>query len=683
MSGQERAPYGTWKSDINAETVAQSSKAILDVIVDPIKSTVYHVELRPAEKGRYVIVNTKTNDDVINSPWSARTAVHEYGGASAIVHDDTLYFSNFSDNRLYHKSLKSDSASEPEPVTPENPFHRFANFAVTPTHPHLLVSILEDHTEPGHAAPQDVVNTLCVINTASKTVTHLVSGADFYTSPCFSPNGRKLAWEQWNHPDMPWEGSQIWVADVSVEKDTIVLSNSTVVAGKDYSDRDAEDISVSYPTWASNEKLIFTSDKSGFQNPWVFSVKTKTAGAVFPKPVDEDFGAPAWSLSYKPYALLDQDGSTALFAAMRDGRNILYSVNLASASPKPPIELTGSPFTVVDMVHAVAPQVIVFSGKRADADGGVVLCTLTPAASSGGSVGEPTFEIISKAKEGGTSLSSEYISLPKPKALYSQGSNDPVYAVYYGPKNPRYSGSSIEGEKPPCIVNLHGGPTSATYQTLSWMTQYWTSRGYAWLDVNYGGSSGYGRKYIQRLAGRWGIVDVRDSIAAPRALADAPHSLIDGRRVAVRGGSAGGYTVLAAMSLNFDKTAHDPTAFTTGVSSYGISDFVELAQDTHKFELRYMEKLLGGTSEELYKSRSPVEEAKNIVKPLLILQGKDDKVVPPKQSQAIKQAIKDQTKVKLVEYEGEGHGWRQARTIVDALVEEQRWYEEWLLSPKP
>jgi len=271
-----------------------------------------------------------------------------------------------------------------------------------------------------------------------------------------------------------------------------------------------------------------------------------------------------------------------------------------------------------------------------------------------------------------------YISAPRPITLYRDGK--PLYVVYYAPKNPIYSGSSIAGEKPPCIVHAHGGPTSIETQVLDWIKLYYTSRGYAWLDVNYGGSSGYGREYVSRLTGEWGIVDTQDCQDAPRLLAAAPYSLIDGSRVAIRGGSAGGFTALAAVSI-----APEPGYFKSATSSYGISDLVSLANFTHKFELKYIEKLLGGTPQEVpevYAARSPLNHAGKIVTPLLVLQGDQDKVVPPEQAEKIVNTIIAQGGAERVKYrlfKGEGHGWRLSETIQEAIKLEHAWYDQTLL----
>ncbi|KIJ14238.1 hypothetical protein PAXINDRAFT_169858 [Paxillus involutus ATCC 200175] len=661
------APYGKWESPITPDTIVQGSISFDDVFVDSTKNTLYHIERRPEDNGRYVIVDTFATQDVIPSPYSARTGVHEYGGAAAIAYGDIVYFSNYADNRVYSvKTTPQKSFGLPEPVTPENSKYRYANFAVHPIRHDLLVSVLEDHTVD---TPQTVISTLCVINTTRKAVFPLVVDADFYASPSFNASGTKMAWQEWYHPDMPWEGSLIYVSDVLVQADTIVVLNKKHVAGEMITK------SVSYPTWSSDTTLVFTSDElGGFQNPFVYSTSTGLTQLALPAPIAEDFGGPAWTLGNYPYALLDDpkggNKKYAAFTAFRDGRNVLYIASLSE--PRQLVEVMDFPFSVAEHIRGIRGTSIVFTASKSDAPGGIFLCTFSGASFA------PMYHRLKSSSSASASVNEEYISPPKPMTLYRDGK--PLYVVYYAPKNPKYVGSSIPGEKPPCIVGSHGGPTSMEAQVLSWTKMYYTSRGYAWLDVNYGGSSGYGREYISRLAGNWGVVDVQDCQDAPKMLAAAPHALIDGARVALRGGSAGGFTTLAALSI-----PQDTSYFKAAASSYGISDLVSLAQFTHKFELKYMDKLLGGSPQEIpevYAARSPVNHAGRITSPLLVLQGDQDKVVPPEQSEKIVNTIIEHGGADRVEYhifQGEGHGWRLATTIKAALQFEHNWYDKKLL----
>ncbi|KAF8063411.1 Alpha/Beta hydrolase protein [Lyophyllum atratum] len=646
----QAAPYGTWSSPITAEAITKGAISFPEVIVDPITSNIYHIESRPSEDGRNVLLDTKTGKELTpGKDWNVRTAVHEYGGAAAIVHNKIAYFSRFTDGRVYR--LKE--GGEPEAVTPESKVHRFANFEVHPVHTHLLVSVLEDHTIDEPAA---IVNTLCIINTKTNTVHPLVSGADFYASSKFSPDGTRLAWEQWFHPDMPWEGGQIHVGDVVIESDTLSVKNTIHVAGE------ARKVSAAFPSWASNDTLIFTSDESGYINPWKY--QDGKATALFPAPVEQEFGSPMWTFTIFPYAILDKQGRYALFITLKNGRNGLHIVDLIGGSAPQSLD---TPYVVIHNIRSVnrENQEVVFTGAKVDEEASIIKCTIADLS------GPPTFEVLKSANA--PPFSSDFVSIPQPMT-FKASNGDPIHVVYYAPKNPGYSGSSIAGERPPCALYVHGGPTGITLQSLNWKVQYFTSRGWAWLDVNYGGSAGYGREYIHRLVGNWGVVDVDDCIQAARIISSSPYDLVDPKRIVIRGGSAGGYTVLAALA-----NAPDVTTFAAGTSSYGISGLQPLGEHTHKFESRYLEKLIGGTLEEVpdvYKERSPLNNADKIVSPLLILQGEIDKVVPKEQAEVIYNSVK--SRGGIVEYKmypGEGHGWRQEKNIRDALERELGFYE--------
>ncbi|KAG8957656.1 hypothetical protein FRC00_003694 [Tulasnella sp. 408] len=643
------APYGTWKSPILADLITQKTIGVAEVHVDPVTNEIYHGESRPSEGGRIAIVNTKDRQDVFGPDWNARSGVHEYGGSAFAVRDGVIYFTDFKTKRLY--AIKNNN---PEAVSPDNENHRFGDLNIHPSNSHLVLSTLEDHTKP---APEDVVNTLVVINTQTQSLTAIAQGADFYSTGRFSPDGTKVSWIQWHHPDMPWEGSELVVADFDAS--SVSVSNPTVIAGK------PGDESINEAFWTSNKTLVYLSDKSGFYNPWKYDVESKSSSAILPKPVEKDYAEPAWLLGASRWTALDE--STLLVSPTTNGDASLGLLRIDSG------EFTEikSPYVNFGAVHGVTSTSAVFVGVTDDTPAALIKITLPNTASpSSGSIDNAVFETLKETSSAASTISRGLFPKHQSIALEIPGSGAPLHVMHFPPTNPDYSGGK-DGELPPCVMNIHGGPTSRVAPGLSWTATYFTSRGWAWVDVNYGGSSGYGREYRERLRGNWGVVDVNDSVTAAQQL--SARGLIDGKRVAIRGGSAGGYTVLAAVVTH-------PLAFTVATSSYGISDLALLASDTHKFESRYLEKLIGGTLKEVpevYRERSPVFHANKIRAPLLILQGSIDAVVPPGQAEAIVKQIKERDgKVEYVLFEGEGHGWRKAENIKRALETEERWYAE-------
>ncbi|TBU30383.1 alpha/beta-hydrolase [Dichomitus squalens] len=642
------APYGTWTSPVTPEVILKSGSKVDELLADPITSTIYHIERRPAEAGRTVIVKTEIGEDVVGKEWNVRTGVHEYGGTPATAYDGIIYFSNLEDGRVY----RLIAGQEPEAVTPENKNHRFAQLAVHPKKTHLLVAILEDHIKP---QPADVVNTLVVIDTNEKTVSPLISGADFYSHPTFTPDGTHIAWQQWFHPDMSWEGCEIGVAEVRVDTASIKVVNTKPVAGRPL------DVSATYPVWASNDLLLFVSDEHGYWNPWTYSVSSGKASAVLSKPVDEDFAEPGWRLGWRFGTPLDSEGKYALYTALREGRNVLYLISLRTGT----LEELESPYVHINYVTRVTHDAVVFQGRRNDGEESTVLCNIKEYA-------KPKFTSIGpRANKDELPFDRAYVSVPQSFVLKDPETGEPSHVIYYPPTNPEFA--APDGEKPPAIFNVHGGPTSRTPQGLSYQRLFYTTRGWAWVDVNYGGSNGYGRKYSKRLEGRWGITDVRDTVVAVKQLSSEPYSLVDHQRTAVTGGSAGGYTVLKTL-------CSCPDAFAAGTSSYGISDFFKLAEFTHKFESQYLFKLVGGTPEQVpdvYKERSPVFLAGNIKAPLLVLQGSEDAVVPPNQAEGIVENIRKRGgRVEYTVFQGEGHGWRKEENIRAALEKELAFYED-------
>ncbi|KAF8664837.1 hypothetical protein AX16_000678 [Volvariella volvacea WC 439] len=712
-----KAPYGTWESPITASLITASSIKLTDVLVDSVTSKVYHIENRPSERGRAVLVETESGRDVVGKEANVRTGVQEYGGAAAIVYDGRAYYSNYTDGRVYQIHLSGNLTGEAEPVTPDNPAYRYANFDVHPIYPHLLIAVLEDHTND---TPATIVTTLHIINTKTKTISLFVSGADFYAQPKFSPDGNHVAWLEWNHPDMPWDGARLFIADVKATRpDTsntgadildiqLKPTNLIHVAGE------RGKISAGYPSWLPGPpRLIFTSDSaSGYQTPYVYYLDNSTTFCPFDSTVNRDFAPPAWSLSTFPYTPI-LGGTAAIWAGISSdgGREQLYLVSTSHNGPWTPQTIQeAESYVSIDCLKGLPGGLeFVFVGGKVDGDKELVKgrWALPAGAAKEQSQNEGKLHnhveltvLRSTTTEEAIRLRA-YISHPRPITVPSasvdnsqSGANQgELYINYYPPFNPEYAGSDIADERPPCVVNVHGGPTGMLGHGLHWEKQYYTSRGWAWLDVNYGGSSGYGRAYRDRLKGNWGIVDVGDCIRAAKyisasgaSIASLDSSVVaaDPKRLVIRGGSAGGFTVLSTLSspLDHDGTQH-AGFFAAGTSSYGVSDLKLLSEDTHKFESHYLEGLLGGAIEdipEVYAERSPINHAEKIVAPLLVLQGEVDRVVPIEQAKTIVEKIKSKGgKVEYHVYEGEGHGWRRAENIKDALERELHFYEKTLM----
>ncbi|KAH8826695.1 alpha/beta-hydrolase [Flagelloscypha sp. PMI_526] len=650
------APYGSWSTPLSPETIVKGANSITEAFVDDVNGQIFHIESRPSEKGRNVVVDSLSLKDVVGKDVNVRSSVHEYGGGHVTAHDGFVYYSNFADGRVYR--VKSDGSGEPQALTPETKVHRFADFRVHPINPDLLVSVLEDHTNP---RPSDVTNTLVIINASNQTVTPLKSGADFYASPAFSPDGQKLTYQQWFHPDMPWEAAEIVVADLNVS-DTISISTEKTIAGKKL------EVSVGWPRWLPNNRILFESDETGFQNPYVADLISGSKTPLYKTPVKEDFTPMSWVLGRSRKAILN-GGTHALYSSLKDGRATLRLIEIGVEPSSEPLD---QPFSIIQTLHHIpsTPSDVVFVAS-------------TPTKSS--SIYRATIDLKSRKveykdlKDIPPKFSLDYVSVPQPYTLRSD--DNPLHVVVYMPANPEFIGP--ENEKPPAIFHAHGGPTAIMEQGLEWQRQYFTSSGFVWIDVNYGGSAGYGRAYTGKLEGKWGVVDIEDCILAAKLLSSptGPHSLVDPKRMFIRGGSAGGYTVLGAASLPAEE---DLEVFAGGASLYGISDLVALADETHKFESRYGEKLIGGMAAvrgevdiiPICKERSPVNNAERIRIPLLLLQGEIDRVVPKEQSQAILDTLKSRGgDAELVVYEGEGHGFRQEANVKDALERELGFYK--------
>ncbi|MEJ5197870.1 MAG: S9 family peptidase [Anaerolineae bacterium] len=618
------APYGAWKSPITPDLIVAGTVGLNAIRVDG--DDVYWIESRPTEAGRNVIVR-RTPDgrtaDLTPMPFNARTRVHEYGGGEYLVYDGVVYFANFADQRLYRQEV----GAAPRPITPEGAL-RYAD-AVMDARRGRLICVREGHTAADREAINALVAVACDGDPAGGRV--LVSGNDFYASPRLSPDGRRLAWLTWNHPNMPWDGCELWVADVQADG---ALDGARLVAGGP-----AE--SIFQPEWSPTGELHFVSDRTGWWNLYRWR-----DGRVEPLcEMAAEFGLPQWVFGMSTYAFVAPDRIACAYT-----QNGIWRLALLDTTTKTltPLDL---PYTEIGGVRGAPGAAFFIAASPTEATAVVRL-----------DVASGTITVLRRSSA--VTVDAGYLSVPQPIEFPTEGGLT-AHALYYPPANRDYRAPA--GERPPLLVLSHGGPTGATSSALRLGIQFWTSRGFAVVDVNYGGSTGYGRAYRERLNGQWGIVDVDDCVNAARYLAG--RGLADENRLAIRGGSAGGYTTLAALTFR--------KVFKAGASHFGVSDLEALATDTHKFESRYLDRLVGPYPErrDLYIARSPIHFTDRLATPLILFQGLEDRVVPPSQAEKMFAAVKAKgLPVAYVPFEGEQHGFRKAENIKRTLEAELYFY---------
>lgn len=623
------APFGTWRSPIEAALVARATTALKETWIED--DAVWWLERRPSEGGRAALVRSEAGGrpaDVTPAGFDVRTLVHEYGGGSYAVLDGIAYVCAFEDQRLY----RLEPGGEPVPITPEPPSPRSLRYADMDLSPdgRWIACVRERHE--GEGIP---TNELVVLPSDGASEPRLVaSGSDFFAAPRFSRSGDLLAWVRWDMPRMPWDGTELLVAPFAGG----ALRDASVVAG-------GEAESVIQPVWSPDGALHFLSDRTGWWNLY----RLEAGGGVTAlRPQDAEFGVPMWQFRYSSYAFLDDGmivcayrGDGVHHLALLDPRTSeLIDVDVPHSVFDPPfLSATGSRVCFVGSGPRTAPEVVLLDFASRSVD------VLRPGEDLGIDPG-----LVSVA---------EPIEFPTREG-------ETAFAYYYPPTNPAFIGP--EGERPPLVVHAHGGPTSETTPQLEPEVQFFTSRGFAYVDVNYGGSTGYGRGFRDRLFRSWGVVDVEDTIAAARHLAETGRA--DPDRLVVTGGSAGGYVVLASLAFH-------PEAFAAGTSYFGVSDLEPFATFTHKFELRYTDNLVGPWPEaaDLWRERSPVNRADAIRRPVLLLQGLEDAVVPPSQAEIMIDALEaNGVPYAYLAFEGEQHGFRKAETIVRALQAELAFY---------
>jgi dipeptidyl aminopeptidase/acylaminoacyl peptidase len=623
----EIAPYGSWRSPIEAVVVAAGGRRLAAPAL-AADGAVWWAEGRPAEGGRVVLVRGGADGalaDITPEGFNVRTRVHEYGGGAwTLVGDDLVLFVNFADQRLYRQRL----GEEPMPISPEpeSPAgRRYADCRVTPDG-RTVVCVREAHGE-GEAENQIV--SLAIDGSGEPEV--LVAGRDFYSFPRISPDGQWLAWTCWDHPNMPWDGTELWVAPLDDPAD------ARLVAG-------GPSESVFQPEWSPEGQLHFVSDRDGWWNLY----RTGGDGGIEQLTHEEaDLGHPQWLFGGSTYTFLEGGGIVCVrtdrgeetLQLLEPGNSRLRDLGLPFTSfGFPSLSVRGSSVSFAAATPTSETAVVIFD----TADGALE-------------------EVQSSSEE---SIDPAYVSAPRSIEFATTG-GETAYGFYYPPSNADFE--APEGELPPLIVQSHGGPTSHATPALDREFSFWTSRGFGVVDVNYRGSSGYGRAYRDRLRGAWGVVDTDDCIAAAHHLAATGEA--DGKRLAIRGGSAGGYATLCALVF------HDE--FATGASYYGVADAETLATDTHKFESRYLDSLIGPypQQKELYYERSPIHFVEQLRAPVILFQGLDDEVVPPSQAETMVAALKQNgVPHAYLAFAGEAHGFRRSETEIRCLEAELYFY---------
>lgn len=606
MPSTIQAPYGTWQSPITGDMISADSVGLSGG--REVNGSIYWSEMRPTEKGRSTVMRLTAKgiiEELTPIDYNVRTRVHEYGGGGYQIVNDTLYFSNFSDQQLYRR----DPSGTISRITDDKKC-RFADGCALQD---KLIYVMEEHGK-------EVENCLAIVDPKMGSVRRIAEGHDFYASPRVSSDGRFLAYYCWDHPNMPWDGTELHVAEIKPDGN---FGKTRLVSG-------GVNESIAQPSWGPDNLLYFISDRSGWWN--LYRERNGKIEALYP--MEAEFTRPQWWFGYSSYAFWK--GSKIVCIYSQNGLDFLAEIPIDGGQLKR-IEI---PFSSIQGL-SITGDFLYFVGSSVQ----------TPAMLVKYDLKKGTWKVIKKSQE--NSLNPNDLSTPQ--ALDFPTTNGLVaHAFYYAPKNFRFSGT--KDELPPLLVLSHGGPTAHVTPQFNLGIQYWTSRGFAVIDVNYGGSTGYGRAYRDRLKGNWGVVDVDDCVNA--ALYCTRNGLADPHRLAIMGGSAGGYTTLAALAFR--------NVFNVGASFFGVSDIEALELDTHKFESHYSDQLIGPYPEkrDLYLARSPLYHADQIQAPVIFLQGAEDKIVPPAQSEKMYESlVKRGIPTAYLLFEHEQHGFRQAANI--------------------
>jgi dipeptidyl aminopeptidase/acylaminoacyl peptidase len=638
MPKPDTAPYGSWRSPITSDLIVAQITMLSDVRVDG--DEIYWLEGRPQDQGRNVIVRVGPDGigaDITSVDFNVRTRVHEYGGGAWSLAGRTCIFSNFEDQRLYRQRT---DRTDPEPLTPEpvNPKHQLRySDGVLDQARQRWIGVREDHTGEG-----EPVNTIVAIDLDQPGTSPgrvLVHGHDFFSSARLSPDASRMLWIAWDHPNMPWNGTTLHVAEIGPDgapADTRVIAGGVVE-------------SIFQPEWSPDgDEIVFVSDRTGWRNIYAYEIATETTRPLCP--MQAEFGAPQWNFAMSTFAFAG--AQRILCTHTKGGLGHLALLDLPSGSLQP----IQTAFTEFGSVCANGNRVV-FRGGASDRPTSIVALDLP---SGQCRVLKQATDLLNRTELG----IANYLTKVEAVEFPTTGEKT-AFGLFYKPRNPDYVGGA--DERPPLLVKCHGGPTSSASSTLSLGTQFWTSRGIAVLDVNYGGSAGFGREYRERLRLNWGIVDVDDCVNGAKYLGE--RGLVDLRRVVISGGSAGGYTTLAALTFR--------DFFQGGASYYGVSDAAALACDTHKFESRYLDWLIGPypEGEARYRERSPAYHADRLSKPVIFFQGAEDAVVPPNQTEVMVEALRHNgNAVGYFLFEGEQHGFRRAANKKRCLDAELTFY---------
>lgn len=636
-------PFGRWLSTLDTHAVATSSPRFAEPSI--VDGQLYWLQSVPDEKGRTTIMHRPLEGQtspgsLLPRPLSAKSKVHEYGGGSYLVIDNTLFFVLGDDQQIYRADLFTKAKFSPKCLTRHGPESaRYADLSWDPQQ-NGLIAVCEDHNE---SFPEPQTRLVCVH--LDGTVSTIASGADFYASPALSPCGTQLAWLCWNHPNMPWDATELWLATRD-ENGGFSQLNARKIAGNGNE-------SLFLPRFHATGDLYFVSDLSDWWNLYKFDKQQLEVQQPQAIPILEkkaEFATPQWTFRMSTYHFLDEN--TLIACCSSKGQWQLFSIDLSPSDVK------------VAALNHRSRILTSFSDVVANAQG-IGVCIAASAANTPDLYVTENKSPLHAVLQNKAALNQQDISVPQ-SVSFTTSNGDQAYGFYYAPQNANYE---AQATRAPLIVICHGGPTGATDTAFNPKIQFWTNRGFAVMDVNYRGSTGFGRQYRQALHANWGIYDVADVCAAANFA--VAQGWADPEKLIIKGSSAGGYTVLAALTFT--------NTFKAGVSLYGIGDLETLVRDTHKFEARYLDTLIGSYPQErdIYQQRSPIHRVENISCPLLVFQGLQDKVVPPNQAQAMVDAVRAKgLAVDYVTFEDEGHGFRNAENISTMLHAELAFYQK-------